>query len=165
MYSQTGKASLPLSQTTCTLRAVLRSKTWSPDKKKKRAEQRATKRCHYRFWRFFDCNEKKYLGCCIPFGNLIVVRLQYGHWRSYFSCNFYDSPTTGLVETSIQGYSSMTCIATLSNGNSIVLQFGPSNRAIDEDLFKTAHMQIGVYELLRIAGFAFRELHKVLNFI
>ena len=61
MYSQTGKASLPLSQTTCTLRAVLRSKTWSPDKKKKRAEQRATKRCHYRFWRFFDCNEKNIL--------------------------------------------------------------------------------------------------------
>jgi len=95
---------------------------------------------------------------------------------------FYDSPTTGLVETSIQGYSSTTYIATFSNGNSVVLQFRPGNRAIDEEGIKTARMQIGnlaplarlltkhedsvlVYELSRIAGVAFCELHKAPNFV
>lgn len=95
---------------------------------------------------------------------------------------FYDSPTTGLVETSMQGYSSATYIATFANRKSVVLQFRPSDRAIDEECFKTAHMQIGdlaplarlltkhedsllVYELSRIAGFSFCELPKVPNFV
>jgi hypothetical protein len=95
---------------------------------------------------------------------------------------FYDSPTIGLVETSIQGYSSTTYIATFSNGNSVVLQFHPGNRAIDKECHTTARMQIGdlaplarlltkhedsvlVYELSRIAGVAFCELPKVPNFL
>ena len=95
---------------------------------------------------------------------------------------FYDSPTTGLMETSVQGYSSTTYIATFANGNSVVLQFRPSDRAIDLDYFKTARMQIGdlapltrlltkhedsllVYELSRIVGVSFSELRKVPNFV
>ena len=95
---------------------------------------------------------------------------------------FYDSPIIGLVETSVQGYSSTTYIATFLNGTSIVLQFRPSDRAIDVEYFNTARMQIGdltpstrlltkhedsllVYELSRIAGVSFCELRKVPNFV
>ena len=95
---------------------------------------------------------------------------------------FYDSPTTGLVETSVQGYSSTTYIATFANGNSIVLQFRPTDRAIDVEFFKIARMQIGdfapstrlltehedsllVYELSRIAGISFCRLRHVPNFV
>ena len=61
---------------------------------------------------------------------------------------FYDNPTTGLVETSMQGYSSTTYIATFSNRNSVILQFRPSDRAIDEEFSKTARMQIGYLALM-----------------
>lgn len=95
---------------------------------------------------------------------------------------FYDSPTTGLVETSVQGYSSTTYIATFANGNSVVLQFRPKDRAIDVEFFKIARMQIGdfapstrlltehedsllVYELSRIAGISFCRLRHAPNFV
>ena len=82
----------------------------------------------------------------------------------------------------MQGYSSTTYIATFSNGNSVILQFRQSDRAIDEEYFKTARKQISdlaplarvltkhedsflVYELSRIAGFSFCELRKVPNFV
>jgi hypothetical protein len=95
---------------------------------------------------------------------------------------FYDVPTVGLVEATTQGYSSATYIATFSNGNSIILQFRPDNRLIDEECHKIARGQIGdlapsarlltkhensilVYELSRIPGFPFCELHLVLDFV
>lgn len=95
---------------------------------------------------------------------------------------FYDSPTVGLVETSVQGYSSTTYIATFANGNSVVLQFRPSDRAIDVEFFKIARKQIGdfapstrlltnhedsllVYELSRIPGISFGRLCNVPNFV
>jgi hypothetical protein len=56
---------------------------------------------------------------------------------------FYDSPTVSLVRTPMQGYSSSTYIATFADGNSIVLQFRPQDRAIDEECIKTARKQIG----------------------
>lgn len=95
---------------------------------------------------------------------------------------FYDSPTVELVKAPIQGYSSTTCIGTFSDGNSVVLQFRPDNRAIDEEYCRTVHKQIGdpapvarlltkheglilVYELSRIPGVAFCELQTFANFI
>ena len=79
----------------------------------------------------------------------------------------------------MQGYSRTTYIATISNGNSAVLQFRP-NDLHDKEYSKTARMHIGdlaplarllteheisllVCEISRIGRFSFCELRKVPN--